>query len=153
MTADDLQEGRAVSPGFTGQGWHDFLDYTDIPIQSLSEAGRSIAKIARNFNFTFFEHWPSDRSGHRGSIDQASRHLEIIDEALGGLFDAWNTEDDLLIITSDHGNIEEKNHRRHSRNPVPTILYGRDHAIFADRIKNLADIAGVVRDYLSIDLV
>jgi 2,3-bisphosphoglycerate-independent phosphoglycerate mutase len=151
MTADDLRAGRAVSPGFTGQGWHDFLGYTDIPIQSLSEAGMSIARIANDYSFTFFEHWPSDRSGHRGSIDQASRHLEIIDEAIGGLFDGWNNENGLLIITSDHGNIEEKDHRRHSRNPVPTILYGRDQAILAARINDLADIAGVIRDFLGID--
>ena len=150
MTADDLRQGRAVSPGFTGQGWHDFLGYKDIPIHSLEEAGRQIAAVASSYNFAFFEHWPSDRSGHRGSIDQATQHLELIDEALGGLIDSWNDQDDLLIITSDHGNIEEKNHRQHSRNPVPTILYGPDHAKYAERIQDLADIAAVVRSYLGI---
>ncbi len=150
MTADDLRAGRAVSPDFTGQGWQDYLGYDDIPIQSLYESGQSIARIARDYQFTFFEHWPSDRSGHRGPIDEASRHLEMIDEALGGLFDSWNSDEDLLIITSDHGNIEEKNHRQHSRNPVPTILYGKDHDIYVDWIENLADIASVVRDFLGI---
>jgi 2,3-bisphosphoglycerate-independent phosphoglycerate mutase len=151
MTAEDLRVGRAVSPGFTGQGWHDYLGYNDIPIHSLYEAGQQIAIIAREHNFSFFEHWPSDRSGHRGSIDQASQHLEFIDEALGGLFDSWNDENDLLLITSDHGNIEEKNHRQHSRNPVPTILLGPDHAIYAEQIQNLADIAGIGRRYLGIE--
>jgi hypothetical protein len=150
MTADDLRAGRAVSPGFTGQGWQDYLGYDDIPIQSLFESGQSIARIARDHQFTFFEHWPSDRSGHRGPIDEASRHLEMIDAALGGLFASWNCDEDLLIITSDHGNIEEKNHRQHSRNPVPTILYGKDHNIYVDWIENLADIASVVRDFLGI---
>ncbi len=150
MTADDLRAGRAVSPGFTGQGWHDYLGYTDIPIQSLYEAGRRIASICREYNFAFFEHWPSDRSGHRGSLEQAIQHLQMIDEALGGLFDSWDDENDLLIITSDHGNIEEKNHRQHSRNPVPTILLGRDHAYFAELIHDLADIAVVVREFLGL---
>ena len=151
MTADDLRAGRAVSPGFTGQGWHDYLGYTDIPIQSLTSAGRQIASIARDYHFTFFEHWPSDRSGHRGSIDQASKHLEIIDEALSGLFDAWDSGSGLLIITSDHGNIEEKNHRQHSRNPVPTILYGLEHARYAERTRSLVDIADAVRDFLGLE--
>ena len=30
--------------------------------------------------------------------------------ALGGLFEAWDDERGLLIITSDHGNIEDKTH-------------------------------------------
>ncbi len=150
MTADDLRAGRAVSPGFTGQGWHDHLGYTDIPLLTLEEAGRQIATIARQHDFTFFEHWPSDRSGHRGSLEQAVEHLAIIDEVLGSLIEAWDEANDLLIITSDHGNIEEKNHRQHSRNPVPTILVGRDHARLAAKVSDLTGIASVVRDFLNL---
>ncbi|MGD8858067.1 MAG: hypothetical protein PVG33_17155, partial [Chloroflexota bacterium] len=150
MTADDLRAGRAVSPGFTGQGWHDHLGYTDIPLMTLDEAGGQIAALAAEYSFTFFEHWPSDRSGHRGSLAEAVQHLEMIDAALGGLFEAWDEERGLLIITSDHGNIEEKDHRQHSRNPVPTILAGRDHARLAQQISDLTDIATVVRDFLGL---
>jgi bisphosphoglycerate-independent phosphoglycerate mutase (AlkP superfamily) len=74
----------------------------------------------------------------------------MIDQALGGLFDAWDDSEGLLIITSDHGNIEEKNHRQHSRNPVPTILIGRGHAELSAMIYTLADIATVVRYYLEL---
>ena len=152
MTVDDLRQGRAVSPGFTGQGWVDYLGYDDIPLQSLHEAGLNIARIARGHHFSFFEHWPSDRSGHRGTLDEARNHLEIIDQALGGLFEAWDEEHGLLVITSDHGNIEEKNHRQHSRNPVPLILYGKDHNHYAARIDDLSDVASVVRDFLGLEV-
>jgi hypothetical protein len=150
MTADDLRAGRAVSPGFTGQGWHDHLGYTDIPLLTLPEAGRQIAALAGAYIFSFFEHWPSDRSGHRGSLADAVQHLEMIDTVLGGLFDAWDEQRGLMIITSDHGNIEEKDHRQHSRNPVPTILAGRDHARLAQQIADLTDIAAAVRDFLGL---
>ena len=148
MTADDLRAGRAVSPGFTGKGWHEHLGYLDIPLLSLYEAGEQITEIARSYNFSFFEHWPSDRSGHRGTIELAIEHLETIDEVLGGLLNSWDDENDLLIITSDHGNIEEKNHRQHSRNAVPTILVGRNHQGYAREIARLSDIATVVRQFL-----
>jgi hypothetical protein len=152
MNADDLREGRAVSPGFTGQGWHDYLGYTDMPILTLQQAGKQIAAIARSYNFSFFEHWPSDRSGHRGSMEDAVEHLEIIDQALGGLLDDWDDANDLLIITSDHGNIEEKNHRQHSRNPVPTIIIGPDHDALSEKINSLTDIASVIRTFLQLKL-
>ena len=150
MTADDLRNGWAVSPGFTGQGWHDHLGYSDIPILTLTQAGQQIARIAQSYEFSFFEHWPSDRSGHRGPIDQAVAHLDIIDEVLGGLFAEWDDENDLLIITSDHGNIEEKDHRQHSRNPVPTILVGKEHARLAEIVEDLTDIARVVEQFLGL---
>jgi 2,3-bisphosphoglycerate-independent phosphoglycerate mutase len=148
MTADDLKNGRSVSPGFTGQGWHDHLGYTDIPLLTLLEAGEQIAHIARDYHFSFFEHWPSDMRGHRGPIEDAVTHLEAIDAVVGGLLSAWDDDNGLLIITSDHGNIENKTHRKHTRNRVPTILMGKNHASLASQIHDLTDIAAVVRQTL-----
>jgi 2,3-bisphosphoglycerate-independent phosphoglycerate mutase len=150
MTADDLRNGRAVSPGFTGQGWRDHLGYSDIPLFTLDEAGRQIARIASNHQFSFFEHWPSDRAGHRGTLTEAVTHLQMIDGVLGGLLAAWDDENGLLILTSDHGNIEEKDKRQHTRNPVPTLLVGRDHATLASQIHDLRDIANVTRTFLGL---
>ncbi len=152
MTADDLRNGRAVSPGFTGQGWHEHLGYTDIPLLSLPEAGRQIAQVARRYQFSFFEHWPSDRAGHRGTLAEAAAHLETIDAVLGGLLAAWDDANGLLILTSDHGNIEEKDQRQHTRNPVPTLLVGPDHAQLASQIHDLRDIAKISRTFLGLPL-
>ena len=150
MRAGDLRDGRAVSPDFTGAGWRDHLGYADIPLLSLSEAGRRIAAVAAEYNFSFFEHWPTDQTGHRGTLAEAAAHLEAIDAVIGGLLDAWDEDRGLLILTSDHGNLEEKGHRQHTRNPVPTILVGRDHARYAATIHDLTDIAAVVRDCLGL---
>lgn len=152
MTAEDLKNGRAVSPGFTGQAWHDYLGYDDIPVMSLSEAGQRIAQLASSYTFSFFEHWPSDRAGHRGPLENARAHLEMIDTAVGGLLSAWDEQNGLLIITSDHGNIEVKNHRQHSRNPVPTIVMGPNHDRLAQEIRSLTDIAGIIRQHLQLPL-
>jgi hypothetical protein len=150
MTVDDLRAGRAVSPDFTGQGWRDHLGYADVPLLTLEEAGRRIAGLAAGYTFSFFEHWPTDQTGHRGTMEEAVAHLEALDVVLGALVDAWDDTNGLLIVTSDHGNLEEKAHRQHTRNPVPTVLAGRGHAAYAERIATLVDIAGVVRDHLSL---
>lgn len=150
LGADDLREGRAVSPDFTSKGWRDFLGYADMPLLTLDEAGRRIAALAAAHTFTFFEHWPSDQVGHRGALSEAVGHLEALDTVLGGLIDAWDDTRGLLIITSDHGNLEEKHHRQHTRNPVPTIIVGDGHARAASRIHSLTDIADVVRDFLGL---
>ena len=149
-TVDDLRAGAAISPDFTAQGWRDQLGYDDVPVVGLREAGARIAALAQAHTFSFFEHWPSDRSGHRGSLQQAVEHLELIDVALGGLLDAWDDASGLLMITSDHGNIEAKDRRQHTANPVPTILIGMGHATLAPAIHDLTDIAPVVRTFLEL---
>ncbi len=150
MTAEDLRAGRAVSPDFTAQGWRDHLGYADVPVLSPEEAGRRIAAIAATYDFSFFEHWPTDQAGHRGPLDEAVAHVELIDAVLGGLLADWDGDRGLLIITSDHGNLEEKGHRQHTRNAVPTILLGRDHSAYAAAIRDLTDIAAVVRRALGL---
>jgi len=150
LSADDLRAGRAVSPDFTGEGWRDFLGYEDMPVLTLREAGERIAAIAGDHAFSFFEHWPTDQMGHRGPLEEAIAHLEAIDAVLGALLDVWDDRRGLLIITSDHGNLEEKAHRQHTRNPVPTILVGRDHADYAATIHHLTDIAPAARRVLGL---
>jgi hypothetical protein len=149
-TADDLRNGDAVSPDFTNDGWRDHLGYEDMPLLSLERAGRRIAALARRSQFSFFEHWPSDRLGHRGTLAEARAHLERIDAVLGGTFADWQDTTGLLIITSDHGNIEAKDRRQHTANPAPTILLGAGHGELAPQIADLTDIAPVVRAFLEI---
>lgn len=146
---EEMRRGDAVSPNFTGEAWHTQLGYTDMPIYTLAEAGAKLATLASRYTFSFFEHWPSDRLGHRGPLADAVRHLEMLDTVIGSLIDHWPAADGLLLITSDHGNIEEKNHRFHTLNPVPTILCGPQHAELAAQLANLADIAPTVLKALS----
>ncbi len=150
LTADDLKAGDAVSPDFTGQGWHDHLGYDDIPTISLEDAGGRIAQLGKRHDFAFFEHWLSDYIGHRGTMAEATRHLERLDTVIGGIVDNWREEDGLLIICSDHGNLEDKSDRRHTTNPTPTILVGANHANLGARIESLADIAGIVQETLQL---
>ena len=151
MTGADLAAGRAVSPGFTNEAWRTHLGYADMPQLTLAEASQQIIKLAATYHFSFFEHWPSDRLGHRGPIEDAARHLEMLDTVLGNLITHWPSERGLLIITSDHGNIEDKGHRQHTTNPVPTILVGADHAVYAQKIHSLIDIVAIVRQKLAIN--
>ena len=86
--------------------------------------------------------------GHKADFDAALEHIEQLDEVIGGVLDNWDDENGLLIITSDHGNMEATDHRHHTCNPVPTILIGRAHAELAPYVNDLTDIAKVVRMFL-----
>ncbi len=141
FTAADLRAGRAFATDFTNHGWHTQLGQTDVPLYEPREAGRKLAEAARAYPFAFFEHWLTDYLGHRGSLAEARALLETFDAVLGGLLDAWDDASGLIIITSDHGNLEDLSHRRHTRNPVPGIIIGAARRAFADGLHDLAGFA------------
>ena len=49
-----------------------------------------------------------------------------------------------VILTSDHGNLEDLSVRNHTLNPVPTIVWGRHRASIAARIRSLTDITPAI---------
>ena len=137
FTADDLRAGRALSADFTGEGWRTQLKISDAPVYSLPEAGRKLAELAAARPFSFFEHWPTDYAGHRGTLAEARTLVERFDAVLGGLLEAWDDGAGLVVITSDHGNLEDLSHKHHTLNRVPTFVIGAARAAFADGLSDL----------------
>jgi len=123
-TAADLYAGRALSVDFTGQGWRTRLGIADAPVLDPWQAGKRLAQLASEYDLSFFEYWPSDYAGHGQDMAQACTLLETFDSVLGGLLDAWQDEGGLVLITSDHGNLEDLSTRRHTTNLVPALLVG-----------------------------
>jgi bisphosphoglycerate-independent phosphoglycerate mutase (AlkP superfamily) len=54
-----------------------------------------------------------------------------------------------VILTSDHGNIEDLSSRNHTLHNVPTIIWGNRRHSVADRIRSLADITPAILDVLT----
>ena len=54
-----------------------------------------------------------------------------------------------VILTSDHGNIEDLSLRNHTLNPVPTIVWGRQREHVAAGIRSLTDITPAIVDVLT----
>lgn len=121
---DDLIAGRALSADFTARGWHEHLGLPETPKITEIEAGRKLRDLSKNYHFALFEYWLSDYAGHKQDISQARELLASFDQVLAGLIDDWHGEDKLIILTSDHGNIEDLRTRRHTLNPVPALLIG-----------------------------
>jgi 2,3-bisphosphoglycerate-independent phosphoglycerate mutase len=149
FTDADLYAGRAISADFTGQGWHDHLSLSDAPVLAPEKAGRRLAHLAARFDFSFFEYWMSDYAGHGQDMPAALTLLEQFDAVLGGLCADWDMSRDLLILTSDHGNLEDLSTRRHTDNPVPLLLMGNPAArhVFTG-LESITGVAGKISQLL-----
>ena len=119
FTLDDLVNKRALTAEWTTDSWRDHLKIGDLPRYSARDAGRLLAKLSRDYDFAFHSHWLTDRIGHRGTLERGVEILERFDQVLAGLLDVWRADDGLIVITSDHGNMEDLSTRRHTLNDVP----------------------------------
>ncbi len=145
LTADDLRAGRALSADFTGEGWPE----PGVPVYSLAEAGRRLAELATSYHFAFYEHWITDYMGHRGTLDEGRAVLERLDAVLGGLLAVWDGANGLIVITADHGNLEDLSQRHHTPNLVPTLLIGAARREIGNTLVDLSGFADPIERYLT----
>jgi 2,3-bisphosphoglycerate-independent phosphoglycerate mutase len=139
FSKDDLIAGRALTPEWTGHAWRQHLKLTDTPVYTPYEAGQQLAKLSRQYDFAFHSHWMTDYVGHRGPLSEGVDLLETFDGVITGLLDAWDDNEGLILMTSDHGNLEDIDNRHHTENRVPTLIIGAQKEAFAEGFDNLTD--------------
>ena len=137
-TIDDLKNDAAV-----------FMDYTnrfliglglDVDERSEAEAATVLARIVTENRFTLYEYFITDKVGHAQDMDAARTVLTSLALFLRELLIKLDLERTTVILTSDHGNIEDLSIRNHTLHAVPTIVWGAQREQVAAKIKTLADI-------------
>lgn len=141
FTEKDYFAGRALSADFTGAGWRQFLGYPNAPVSEPEASGRNLAALAKEYDFSFFEYWASDYAGHKQDMPSAIHQLETFDGVLKGLLDDWDFSNDLILLTSDHGNMEDLSTRKHTAAHVPLLLFG--NKTNRDAFKSVSDLTGI----------
>lgn len=140
-----LYEGRALSADFTGEGWRLMLGFPDAPTLDPHQAGGRLASLAKEYDFSLFEYWASDYAGHKQDMETAIGLMETFDDVLGGLTKAWD-DDGLILVTSDHGNMEDVSTRKHTHAAVPALVIGNKNSRdeFTRDLNDLTDIAPAI---------
>ena len=113
---------------------------------SPKAAGKRLAELSGRYGITLFESYLSDFAGHAQDKDRAISCLQRIDVFLESAI-AHLPPDVTLIITSDHGNIEDLSTKRHTLNKVPLIVVG-SWAVAFSRARDLTDITPQILELL-----
>jgi len=97
-----------------------------------------------------------DMVGHTGIIDAAILAVEAVDASLQRIVDALRTVGGRMLITADHGNIEQmvdketgQPHTAHTTNPVPLVYVGGDRPLASDG--SLSDLAPTMLAILGVE--
>jgi hypothetical protein len=141
-TLDDLVGGSAVFQDFTNRL---LIERNfQLPERTPAQAADALARIAASNRFTLYEYFITDKIGHSQDFVAAGAVLPALAEFVCILLSNLDLDRTTVILTSDHGNIEDLSTRNHTLNDVPTLVWGRDRHEIAKRIQTLADITPAI---------
>lgn len=132
----DILDRRALTAEITQDGWRDILNL-DVPKISPEDGAIRALNALDVYDLVLYEYYLTDKAGHEMKSDKADRILDVLDRFLYQIILNLKVGD-TVVITSDHGNIEDLSIKTHTRNPVPLFVKGD-----TDAFKNATSILDV----------
>lgn len=127
----------------------------EYPAMSAVEITKQAIKcIEKDYDFILVNYANPDMLGHSGNLDACKEGLEVLDNCLSQIVEAVDDNFYKLIITSDHGNVEEmiskdgEVKRMHSLNPVPFVI--RDTHVNLKHKGDITQVAPTILKYMDI---
>jgi phosphopentomutase len=139
---EDLFAGRGITAAF----------HTASDDEGMDRVEAQMAAVDRGFIFTNLVDFDT-QYGHRNDVEGYARNLERFDARLARVLPRL-ADDDLLVVTADHGNDPTTASTDHAREYVPLLVAGRrvragadlgTRRTFADLGQTLAELFGVGR--------
>jgi 2,3-bisphosphoglycerate-independent phosphoglycerate mutase len=121
-TWDDAGRGEALTHDITGARARGYG--ARLAARAPEEAGEILLRLAHGHDLALFEFFETDEAGHARSMERALDTLELPDRFLRAVVDGLRP-DDALVVTSDHGNLEDLSTRNHTLAEVPVLGFGR----------------------------
>lgn len=142
----DLRAGRALFHDLTNdrpRSWG-----YDLPRLTPREAGRNLARLAMDHELTVFEFFLTDLAAHGRIAMEPQQVVESLDELLGGVVAGADLGELLVLLVSDHGNLEDARQTTHTRNPVPALLIGDGRDEVGAMLATIMDVAPAIGRWL-----
>jgi 2,3-bisphosphoglycerate-independent phosphoglycerate mutase len=145
-TLEDLANGNAVYQDFT----HRYLRQIgyDLPLRTPQQSGANLARIASRYSFTLYEYFITDLVGHACDMALAVEVLENLERFICSVLEEIDPVEQLVLLTSDHGNIEDLSRKTHTLNRVPTITWGHRAGEAPERISSIEAITPFILSFL-----
>jgi 2,3-bisphosphoglycerate-independent phosphoglycerate mutase len=120
-----------------------------LPEYSPVQAAEILVQAAQRYDFILYEYFQTDVYAHRRSFEDQVRLVKELDLLLGKLISLLDPERETLLVTSDHGNLEDSSSRAHSRNPVPLLIWGQRSHELRESIDSLTDVTPAILTFFN----
>jgi len=116
---------------------------------SPEKAADILFRAIPHYDFILYEYFQTDLYAHRQSFAQQVQLIIELDRFIGSLIARLNPDIDTLLITSDHGNLEDNTTTSHTLNPVPFLAWGKESAKIRDAVNCLTDLTPTLVRFFS----
>lgn len=157
-TFEDLKNKKGIFMDITHhilkEFGKDFLppDHELLQERNPYEMGKLAVQLARENDLTLYEYFLTDKVGHDMDWNLAEKVIQNVESFIDGILAEMDETNEQLLITSDHGNLEDLSTDTHTANLVPTVLYGKYSQELAKQIHSLCDIVPAIYKILGIDV-
>ncbi|HJJ13093.1 MAG TPA: phosphopentomutase [Clostridiaceae bacterium] len=133
----DLFTGRGIKKAIHTEGNADGIEKTIQEIKNNKSAKLIFTNLV-DFDMLY---------GHRNNLEGYAKALEYFDSKLPEIMQEMN-DDDLLIITADHGNDPSTPSTDHDREYIPILIYGKNikQGVNIGIRETYADISATILD-------
>ena len=121
-TTREVMEGKALTAELTQQAWRQQLNI-EVPEISPEHAADRLLEQSEYYDLLLHEYYLTDKAGHSQEMDRAAGFLNTYDRFLWHLI-RNKSADTTIVLSSDHGNVEDLSLKTHTFNDVPLFVYG-----------------------------
>lgn len=122
-----------------------------VPLFSYEESADALIHLASRYDFIFYEYFLTDKAGHSLKKGLVRRSIEHIERLLIQLLRKVDLSTTQIVVSSDHGNVENISTHTHTRNFVPTMLWGPQSEFVYKDIHDLVDVHRAMCRILDLD--
>lgn len=148
---DDLEKGEAVYMDITHEMMHTFFPALKerFPVRDPYEVGRDLARLLPKYDLLIYEYFLTDKAGHNQSFEEAEFVITRLEKFIHGIFDNLRGEDTVLM-TSDHGNLEDLSTKSHTLNPVPAFGFGHRSEELVEGVRDISHFPAFIYDLIGL---
>ena len=140
---NDIFGGEGISEKFKSNGDEDGMNITINLVKKKTENTMIFTNLV-DFDAMY---------GHRRNVEGYAKNINLFDKKLGELKEVMN-DDDLLIITSDHGNDPTFPGSDHTREHVPATIFSKSfkEPKNLDNFKGMGTLGNIVARNFGVEL-
>jgi hypothetical protein len=115
-----------------------------LPEFTPEKAAEILYHSAQHYDFLLYEYFQTDIFAHRRGFDDQLQLIKDLNTLMGKLISLLDPEKDTLLVTSDHGNLEDSTKKNHTCNPVPLVVWGYQASQLRGSINKITDVTPTI---------
>ena len=144
MLEEHERRDEALPHDYTGEWWRS--RGMKAARRTASDAAAVLARLTEGHDLVLYEYFLTDLAGHRGTWEHKLREARRVEDLVAAVLERVDLARHRVVTISDHGNLEQGDHRRHTLNPVALLAWGRGAAALVERVHGLDGLTPALVD-------